>query len=161
MQAQLPSVQDLRARMASARPVQLQRNTFYRDCPVSAYAIYGTGPLYGRNPGARYSPPGSFPVIYLSADRVLAQLETAHHINRSQPKDPKEEIRAIHKALSSFDTSQLLSVLKEMADSEEGYIENPEISKYLENPIVRELFEADPARLQVFLEMGPHLVTPL
>lgn len=145
MQEQIPSVEELRSRMKDARLVPLKSHTFYRDSPVAAYAIHGTGPLFWLAKGARYSPPGEFPVIYLSADRLLAQLETAHHLNRAQPESPKEEIQRIHKALSSYDSEHLLILLRQMADSDDGYIENDEITKYLVDEDVRKLFAEDPA----------------
>lgn len=161
MQAELLSVTELRARMKDAPLVPLDRNTFYRDCPVAAYALYGTGPLYGLDLGARYSPKGSFPVIYLAADRLLAQLEAAHHLNRLQPEDHSQQIRLLHQSLSSLDVSELLAILKDMAGSENGYEVTEEISRFLKVPLVNKLFTEDPARLQVFLDMGPHLRTPL
>ena len=48
-----------------------------------------------------------------------------------------------------------------MASSDEGYVENAEVRDYLEIPLVDKLFHEDPARLQLFLELAPHLRTPL
>ena len=93
VQAQLPSVEELRERISKVRQVPLTRNTFYRDSPVAAYALYGTGPLHGLSRGGRYSPAGEFPVLYFAADRLQAQLEVAHHLNRHLPYDPSDEIR--------------------------------------------------------------------
>ena len=161
MQAQLPSIEELRARMRLVHARPLNRNTFYRDCPVSSYCVYGTGPLFGLNRGARYSPPQSFPVLYFSADRLQAQLEAAHHLNRHLPPDPSDYIRRLHSALTSYQVELLHGILKDMAASEDGYQPSAAIAEYLEVPIVNELFEEDPARLQVFLELAPHLTTPL
>lgn len=161
MQAQLPTVEELRERIGRVRPVPLNRNTFYRDSPVAAYALYGTGPLHGLDRGGRYSFQGAFPVLYFAADRLQAQLEIAHHLNRHLPNDPSFEIRELHKSLSSFNLPVLIEILKEMADSDDGYTENEAIKQYLQNPLVEKLFREDPARLRVFLELSPHVMTPL
>lgn len=161
MQAQVPSIEELRARMRAVRPLPLSRNTFYRDSPVAAYALYGTGPLHGLSRGGRYSPSGKFPVLYFAADRLQAQLEVAHHINRHLPEDPSDQIRELHKALSSYKVKLLQELLQEMASSDDGYREIPALEEYLEVPIVDKLFHEDPARLQVFLELAPHVQTPL
>ncbi|HEY9715790.1 MAG TPA: RES domain-containing protein [Chroococcales cyanobacterium] len=147
--------------MSQMRHRPLTRNTFYRDSPVAAYALYGTGPLHGLANGARYSPPGKFPVLYFAADRLQAQLEVAHHINRHLPPDPHNEIRQLHSALSSYNVELLREILQNMSDSETGYVESQELSTFLEIPIVDQLFRTDPARLQLYLEFAPHLRTPL
>jgi RES domain len=161
VQAQLPSVEDLRARIKNVRPLPLNQNTFYRDSPVAAYSLYGSGPLHGLNRGGRYSPAGTFPVLYFAADRLQAQLEVAHHINRHLPADPSDQIRELHIALSSYKVQLLQAILQEMASSDEGYRETDALTEYLQVPIVDKLFHEDPARLQVFLDLAPHLKTPL
>lgn len=161
MQAQLPTVEELRARIKNVPAFPLKQNTFYRDSPVAAYALYGTGPLHGLARGGRYSPPNAFPVLYFAADRLQAQLEVAHHLNRHLPDDPSDQIRQLHNSVSSLNARRLLTVLQDMASSDEGYVENEALKEFLEVPIVSKLFHDDPARLQVFLELAPHLQTPL
>lgn len=150
------TVDVIRERIKTIRSLPLDRNTFYRDAPVASYALYGTGPLYGLSRGARYSPPDHFPVLYFAADRLLAQLEAAHHLNRLMPKDVTSQVRELHESLSSSKAQRLSKILSEMATTDEGYEKSPELLEYLQIPIVKDIFEQDPARLLVFLEQKPN-----
>lgn len=160
-QQNLPSVEVLRERMRQAAARPLVQNTFYRDATVASYVINGTGPLFGLNLGARYSPAGAFPVLYFAADRLLAQLEVTHHINRLLPTDPTAQIRELHSALTSLQVDNLHNLLIEMACSDQGYELNASITEFMRVPIVRSIFEQDPALLQVYLEQSQRLSTPL